>query len=134
VRFKVIAALLLKITVIWDVRLYLVHSTNVSDEPTAVIFNLHNFFPEDGRYRVSCTLTIQAAGSCKTYVLIHKSNFKVYLLKTHCAGYKQLIKKGNTTAEHSDKTDNVSFAVISNYLLISHLMLYNIWETREVDI
>ena len=152
VRFKVIAALILKITVIWDVKLYLVHSINVSYEPTAAIFNLHNFFPEDGRYRVACTLTIQAAGSCKTYVLIHKTNFQVYLLKTHCAGHNQLIKKRKIQLqktikiyswfpfpfkkipEQSDKTDNASFAVISNYLLISHSMLYNIWEIRDVDI
>jgi hypothetical protein len=92
--------LILKITVVWDVKQYLVHSTNVSDEPTAAIFNLHHSFPEDGRYRISCTLTIQAAGSCEIYVLIHKSNFQVYLLKTHCAGHNQLIKKGNATADN----------------------------------
>jgi len=109
VRFKVLAALILKITVFWDVKLYLVHSSKVSDEPTVAIFNLHHFFPEDGRYRISCTLTIQPVGSCKTYVLIQKNNFQVYLLKTHCAGHKQIIIiiiiiiiiKGNTKADNN---------------------------------
>jgi len=102
VRFKVLAALILKITVVWDVKLYLIHSSNDIDEPTAANFNSHHFFPGDGRYRISCTLTIQAAGSCETYVLIQESNFQVYLLKTHCAGHKQLIKKkkkGNSRAQ-----------------------------------
>jgi hypothetical protein len=76
VRFKVLAALILKITVVWDMKLCLVHSTNVSDEPTAAIFNLHNFFPEDRRYRISCTLTAQAAGSCEIMWLFKKAIFK----------------------------------------------------------
>jgi len=99
VRFKVLGALILSITVDWNVKLYLVHSNKVSDEPTAAIFGLHNLFPEDGRYRISCTLIIQADGCCEIYVLINKINFQVYLLKTHCAGHNQLLKKGNTTAE-----------------------------------
>jgi hypothetical protein len=153
VRFKVLAALILKITVFCGVKLYLVHSTNVSDELNAAIFSLHRFFPEDGRYRISCTLTILAAGSCEIYVLIHKSSFQVYLLKTHCAGHKHFVKKEKYNGrqplkfmvafpshtekyvhEQSDKIDNASFTVISNYLLISHSMLYNPWETREVDV
>jgi hypothetical protein len=102
VRFKILGELILKITVVCDVKLYLVHSTNFSDEPTAAIFNLHNFLPEDGRYRISCTLAIEAACSCEIYVLFHKSIFQVYLLKTHCAGHNQLKKKkkGNTTADN----------------------------------
>ena len=65
-RIKFLVALIYKITVVWDVKLYVVHSINISDEPTAAISNLHHLYPEDGRYRIFCTLKTEAAGSCET--------------------------------------------------------------------
>jgi hypothetical protein len=142
VRFKVLATLITKITVFWDVRPCLVHSINIFDEPTVTIFNVHRFYPEESRYMISCTLKTETAGSCKTSVLIHNSNFQVYLKNTHCTGYNQL--KKHTTAGHhkrftvafpfrSGKYLNsllkLAMPVSSSSVISPSLMLHNLWET-----